>query len=124
MDKRNHKISLKYFIVLVAVLWVPFISYAQSLYKTPSGTKYHLGECRMVKNVSQKVTVEQIPEFGLEPCKICKPEIVHVLTASPGNKAKGQNETVQCKGLTKKGTRCKHMTSIGNGYCFQHNPDK
>lgn len=35
-----------------------------------------------------------------------------------------KNGTVQCKGTTKKGTQCKHMTSIANGYCFQHNPDK
>lgn len=28
--------------------------------------------------------------------------------------------TVQCRGRTKKGTRCKHYTSNENGYCFQH----
>jgi hypothetical protein len=124
MDKRNHRISLKYFVLLVALLLVPFISYAQSLYKTPSGAKYHLAECRMVKNVSQKVSAEQIVELGLEPCKICKPGNITLLSASQGNKSKGENVTVQCKGMTKKGTRCKHMTSIANGYCFQHNPDK
>ena len=42
------------------------------------------------------------------------------------NRAQGTNPTgtVQCKGMTKKGTRCQHMTRIANGYCFQHNPDK
>ena len=35
----------------------------------------------------------------------------------------GQSTTVQCKGTTKAGTRCKHMTSIANGYCYQHQPN-
>ena len=28
---------------------------AQSVYKTPSGQKYHLATCRTVKNVSEKI---------------------------------------------------------------------
>ncbi|WP_350028985.1 DUF5763 domain-containing protein [Flavobacterium terrisoli] len=44
--------------------------------------------------------------------------------ANPCHRGRGQSQTVQCKGTTKKGTRCKHMTSIANGYCFQHNPDR
>jgi hypothetical protein len=27
---------------------------------------------------------------------------------------------VQCKGITQSGTRCRHVTRIANGYCFQH----
>jgi len=96
--------------------------YSQSVYKTPSGKKYHLASCRMVNNVSQEITLTGAAEMGLEPCKICNPQPLSV--APPGNKAKGENQTVQCKGFTKNGTRCKHMTSIANGYCFQHNPDK
>jgi hypothetical protein len=34
------------------------------------------------------------------------------------NKAQGQGATVQCKGTTKAGTRCKHMTRIANGLLF------
>lgn len=29
-------------------------------------------------------------------------------------------QAVQCKGLTKKGTRCKRMTTDPSGYCWQH----
>lgn len=36
------------------------------------------------------------------------------------NNATVQHITVQCKGFTKKGTRCKHYTSNASGYCFQH----
>ena len=93
----------------------------QSVYKTPSGKKYHLATCHMVKNVSEKITIEEAKELGLEPCKICRPTVIYSSTPSP-NKQQGQGQTVQCKGLTKAGTRCKHMTRIANGYCFQHQP--
>ena len=92
---------------------------AQTVYKTPSGEKYHLSTCRMVKNVSEQITVIKAKELGLQPCKICSPQNIYASGSSP-NKAQGQNVTVQCKGFTKTGTRCKHMTSIANGYCYQH----
>jgi hypothetical protein len=94
---------------------------AQTVYKTPSGLKYHLATCSMVKNVSEEITVSKARELGLEPCKICKPQNIYT-SGSKTNKAQGNNVTVQCKGITKAGTRCKHMTSIGNGYCYQHQP--
>jgi hypothetical protein len=97
---------------------------AQTVYKTPSGEKYHLATCRMVKNVSEQITVAQAKELGLQPCKICAPVNIYSSGTSSGssNKAQGQATTVQCKGLTKSGSRCKHMTRIANGYCFQHQP--
>ncbi|HEX7847852.1 MAG TPA: DUF5763 domain-containing protein [Chitinophagaceae bacterium] len=94
---------------------------AQTVYKTPSGEKYHLGNCRMVKNVSDEISVDKARELGLQPCKICKPANIYS-SGSPLNKPQGQNDTVQCKGKTKAGTRCKHMTRIANGFCFQHQP--
>jgi hypothetical protein len=97
---------------------------AQSVYKTPSGEKYHLATCRMVKNVSEKITVNEAKQLGLQPCKICKPENIYGSSSIPSpHKEQGQSTTVQCKGLTKAGTRCKHKTSIANGYCFQHQPN-
>ncbi|HEX2627825.1 MAG TPA: DUF5763 domain-containing protein, partial [Chitinophagaceae bacterium] len=96
-------------------------AHCQSIYKTPSGEKYHLSNCRTVKNVSEKITIEQASQLGLEPCKICRPPSLPL--ASSSNKAQGTGTaTVQCKGLTKQGTRCRHMTRIANGYCFQHQP--
>jgi hypothetical protein len=111
--------------ILFCLLFVSGISFGQDIYKTPSGAKYHLATCRMVKNVSEKITIEQARELGLQPCKICQPQNIYSEASAAPNKAKGQApKTVQCKGITKAGTRCKHMTSIANGYCFQHNPDK
>jgi hypothetical protein len=98
---------------------------AQDVYKTPSGKKYHPAACRMVNNVSEKISITRATDLGLEPCKICHPYpgTNNVMTASHVANGESHN-TVQCKGITKNGTRCKHMTSIANGYCFQHNPDK
>ena len=46
---------------------------AQVVYKTPSGTKYHLSNCRMVKNVSSTLPLDKALRVGLAPCKICLP---------------------------------------------------
>lgn len=94
---------------------------AQDVYKTPSGQKYHLETCKMVKNVSEKLTLQQAAEKGLQPCKICKPTALPV-PQNVVDKSKGEAKTVQCQGLTKSGTQCKHMTSIADGVCFQHRP--
>ena len=98
---------------------------SQTVYKTPSGSKYHIGSCRMVKNVSQQITVDQANQLGLQSCKICSPPSFKVSSTNKSNfisnnKAKGESTTVQCKGQTKKGNRCKHRTSIADGFCFQH----
>ena len=110
---------------IIFLLLFSFSLKAQAVYKTPSGGKYHTAVCRFVNNVSEKITEAQAKESGLQPCKICKPQDVHTqsnLTAA--HQAQGQAETMQCKGITKAGTRCRHKTRIANGYCFQHNPDK
>ena len=109
---------------LIVFLLMSITITAQKIYKTPSGAKYHLGSCRMVENVSQEITIEKASKIGLTPCKICHPKNQNSLGFKSSNNAHGQNTTVQCAGKTKKGTRCKHQTSIANGYCFQHNPSK
>jgi hypothetical protein len=111
-----------YLLRIIVLLLLSSSLKAQTVYKTPSGAKYHTAECRMVKNVSEAISISKAKELGLEPCKICRPAIV-----APQNlvssKPQGTNPaTTQCKGLTKANTRCKHMTSIANGYCFQHQP--
>jgi hypothetical protein len=111
-----------YLLRIIVLLLLSSSLKAQTVYKTPSGAKYHTADCRMVKNVSEAISISKTKELGLEPCKICRPAIV-----APQNlvssKPQGTNPaTTQCKGLTKANTRCKHMTSIANGYCFQHQP--
>ena len=107
-------------LISISFFLIALTGRSQSVYKTPSGQKYHLATCHMVKNVSEKLTIAEAREMGLEPCKICKPPGSN--NAVSPNKQQGQSSTVQCKGYTKAGTRCKHMTSIANGYCYQHQP--
>ena len=96
---------------------------AQAVYKTPSGSKYHLSACRMVKNVSSSLSIEKALKQGLEPCKICKPPFRQGLgIVSMPKKTAGQNSANRCFAITKAGTRCKRNTSIGNNFCFQHLP--
>ena len=95
----------------------------QDLYKTPSGAKYHLASCRMVENVSKKlVNAGDIGGYNLSPCKICKPSQPNTIVTlyASGNKAAGESSSQRCKGYTKNGSRCQHMTRIANGYCYQH----
>lgn len=112
---------LKKLSISLALIFVFIITNAQTVFKTPSGQKYHLADCRMVKNVSQEISVTEAKELSLQPCKICKPQDIYSGSPVP-HKAQGENLTVQCKGYTKAGTRCKHKTSIANGYCYQHQP--
>ena len=129
-QKRLHSISKKTILfrmnvlklILLLLLSIPVV--AQDVYKTPSGQKYHLATCRMVKNVSERISTTKAHQLGLQPCKICNPPAIGALNLLSPNKQSGQGETVQCKGTTKAGSQCKHMTRIANGYCFQHDPDK
>jgi len=120
MTKTKQKIAFR-ISLLLCFLCFGLIGSAQDVYKTPSGKKYHLESCKTVKNVSEKITLQEAADKGLEPCKICKPAALPI-PQNLVNKAKGEANTVQCQGLTKRGTRCKHMTSIADGYCFQHRP--
>lgn len=79
----------------------------------------------MVENVSMKLNgATDIEKYKLEPCKFCRPPLFANISSSltsKQNNAVGVDKTVQCKGRTKKGTRCQHMTSLANGLRFQHN---
>ena len=96
---------------------------AQTVYKTPSGSKYHLSSCRMVKNVSSSSSVDQALRSGLTSCGICKPPDRQSLgIISKPKKTPGVNSTNRCPAMTQKGFRCKRNTTIGNDFCFQHLP--
>jgi len=107
---------------LIFFLLFSIVTFGQTVFKTPSGEKYHTTDCRMVKNKSEALSIADAVSIGLTPCKICNPGVIQSFKAS--KKAVGEKETTtQCLGRTKKGTRCKHMTSIKNGYCYQHQPN-
>ena len=119
------KIAPPYLLILIMCMFA-FQLNAQSVYRTPSGKKYHKANCRMVENVSKRLSIDQAKKSGLTPCKMCRPPLTSSSSnsiSSGYNKEKGTKQKgEQCKGRTKKGIRCKHNTHIGNGFCFQHQP--
>lgn len=123
-----HPIQLHRLIILSIILtFFSVISFAQSVYKTPSGDKYHLTTCKHVNNVALRMTVDEaINKYHLSPCKKCKPPVPKnaIFLHSGKNKAVGACEATRCKGKTKEQLRCKRRTKLCNGFCFQHNPDK
>ncbi|MEO6316178.1 MAG: hypothetical protein ABIU63_09530 [Chitinophagaceae bacterium] len=92
---------------------------AQPVYTTPAGAKYHLASCRMVKNTAQQTSITAASAAGLQPCKLCRPAS-GAATAAAIRPSQGQGESVQCKGTTRSGNRCRHYTRMANAYCFQH----
>ena len=113
-------------------VWSSTFCLAQTVYKTPSGEKYHTSTCRFVKNVSHAISISEAKGKGLSPCSQCNPNASSTYKASsssssglgikPGE-AQGKNTyATQCKGWTKKKTRCKNPTKNKNGYCHHHEP--
>ncbi|MGH1385773.1 DUF5763 domain-containing protein [Kordia sp.] len=114
---------MKHLFTIIFLLALSLQVHAQDVYKTPSGVRYHLSSCKMVENVSSKLSgVAEIDTYRLTPCKICKPPSKNKLKKGNAfsDKSVGKSKSVQCKGITQKGKRCKHQTHLANGYCFQH----
>lgn len=70
-------------ILLLAVVCSQLQGFGQLVYKTPSGKKYHLESCRMVKNFSEEITIQEALKLGLGPCSICKPSAAYALIEIP-----------------------------------------
>ncbi len=45
----------------------------RTVYRTETGRKYHLGYCRYLKYTKIPIKIEDVFQFGLTPCKVCKP---------------------------------------------------
>lgn len=112
---------------MIRFLFILFLSVnlsAQTVYKTPSGSKYHLSSCRMVKNVSSSLSLDKALQSGLTSCSICKPPVRQTLgIISKPKKTAGVNSQNRCYAITKSGSRCKRHTRSGNNFCFQHIPN-
>ena len=121
--KNTGNIRMKLYYSIFLILFVSNSLNSQTIYKTPSGAKYHRESCKHVNNVSKALTVSEAVKIGLQPCKVCNPPVSSIQNfVTPQNKAKGEGQAVRCKAKTKQGTRCKRMTRIANSYCFQHQP--
>ena len=114
---------MKKFLVFTTFLFIALTGYSQTVYKTDTGKKYHKENCQYLKYSKTKVSLsDAISKYGLDPCKVCKPpksDSSKSSTSSYTTKSKNCT-TVQCRGTTQKGARCKRKTKNCNGYCYQH----
>tara|TARA_B100000683_G_C12015653_1_gene359816 strand:+ start:9 stop:368 length:360 start_codon:yes stop_codon:yes gene_type:complete len=96
--------------------------YAQDVYVTKTGSKYHLEECRYLRQSAYYINMADAIDKGFTACSVCKPGQTELRPKSnnvfPTNEIK--EATTRCLATTKSKTRCKRMTKAENGRCWQH----
>ncbi|MDR6969007.1 hypothetical protein J2X31_003033 [Flavobacterium arsenatis] len=118
---------MKKFLLLLVFLVTTTTVFSQTVYITKTGEKYHKETCAHLRKSSISITIEEALERGYGACKVCKPGTISSKTSLTEGSENTTTETqskssasVQCSGKTKKGARCKRMTTNGNGRCYQH----
>lgn len=111
---------------------IAFVSniYAQTVYTTKTGKKYHKDSCRYLKYSKKETTIDKAKALGFEACSVCKPTKANTpkshLNSSRTSQSKStvnvskKSVATQCTGKTKSGSRCKRKTKSTNGKCYQH----
>ena len=100
--------------ILITFLLVAAASvqaFSQTVYASERGEKYHTADCKLSGD-ARGLTLAEAKRAGKGACGVCKPE-EHF-----------KDKTVQCKGKTADGTRCKRMTADKGAKCFQHKASK
>jgi hypothetical protein len=126
--------SLKFSIKVAGCIAVPILLYlinpidkikANGCDAEVNVTKLEHGPEGSRDKILQQQGYEKAQGLSLDTSKINKADLNPPKPTLEKSKTKGteQNVSVQCNGLTKKGTRCKHYTYVSNGYCSQHQPE-
>lgn len=118
---------MKKFFLLLFFLVTTSSVFSQTVYITKTGEKYHRETCFHLRRSTISIPLEEALERGYTACKACKPIATIGKQATTSENKQSVTETqaksstsVQCSGKTKKGARCKRMTTNGNGRCYQH----
>jgi hypothetical protein len=85
--------------------------FSQTVYASDKGEKYHTADCKLSGD-AKDMTLAAAKKANKGACGVCKPDD-HF-----------RDKTVQCKGKTADGTRCKRMTADKGGKCYQHKASK
>lgn len=93
--------------VLAFLLITTASAFAQTVYSSNKGEKYHTADCRLSGN-AEGMTVANAKKAGKKACEMCKPDQL------------GKVKLNQCEGKTKEGVRCKRMTGNKHKKCYQH----
>ena len=60
------------FVLCAAVLSTTVLAFAEDVYATKNGKKYHKEDCRLIKNKgAEKISKTEAVTKGLEPCSKC-----------------------------------------------------
>ena len=99
--------------------------FCQTVYVTKAGEKYHREGCQHVRKSSSNIEAEEALRLGYEACKVCKPPKTtsasqNVVSQKNSDNSSSKIKSVQCSGKTKKGIRCKRMTTNSSKRCYQH----
>ncbi len=118
-------------LLFLSVIFLFLVSsvYAQTVYVTNTGEKYHREDCRYLRKSSIAISLSDAITQGYTACKVCKPPLKVSNSKSTnnanrvinkGNQNYSKSVSVQCSATTKAGRRCKRMTRSPNGQCWQH----
>jgi hypothetical protein len=111
---------------LIVFLLIVFSTglFAQTVYVTNTGEKYHRGTCRYLAKSKIAIELSDAINQGYEACKVCQPpQSVSKKSEVKEEKISDYNRNAtssQCTATTQKGSRCKRMTTSSNGKCWQH----
>jgi|WetSurMetagenome_2_1015567.scaffolds.fasta_scaffold03552_6 hypothetical protein len=123
------------FALLFLFFFYPF-SFAQTVYVTETGSKYHSSGCSYLKKSSNPIDIKDAVGKGYTPCSKCNPGTSNTIqseskvkndsppnTKSTTTKQKSNNHSssrIRCQAITKKGKQCKRWAQAGSNYCWQH----
>lgn len=119
------------FLTLIFTLLIGNV-FAQTVYVTKTGKKYHADGCRYLSKSSYSISLSDAKAKGYDACSVCKPSSTVKTTPSTApqtQKKETQNyntptnqssQSVQCSATTKAGSQCKRTTKSSNGKCWQH----
>lgn len=118
----------KTLLLLTLFLWSSNV-FSQTVYVTKTGEKYHSEGCQYLRKSAISIQLKEAVESRYEACMVCKPPTLNNSTQTPQNRMTqtdsnsgntAASTSVQCSGTTKKGDRCKRMTTNSSGRCYQH----
>lgn len=96
-----------FYLTALFVVFAAVTSFAQTVYSSEKGEKYHTADCRLSGDANA-IKLADAKKNGKTACGVCKPD------------EWVKNKLVQCEGKTKDGARCKRMTANKNKKCYQH----
>lgn len=124
------------FLTLIFTLLIGNV-FAQTVYVTKTGKKYHADGCRYLSKSSYSISLSDAKSKGYDACSVCKPssstksnstskaktapsQTKNKVTQADNPPANQSSQSVQCSATTKAGNQCSRMTKSSNGKCWQH----